>query len=53
MCIDAAYLVLLVPYLGMYLIHLELLLAILAFLDLCYPTEEGAPTASYERITSD
>ena len=52
MCTDA-YLILLIAYLRMYLVHLELLLAILIFLNLCDPTEEGAPTSANKRSTSD
>ena len=52
MCTDA-YLFLLISYLRMYLVHLELLLAILTFLNLCDPTEEGAPTGANKRSTSD
>lgn len=52
MCIDA-YLILLIAYLRMNLIHLELRLAILTFLNLCDPTEEGAPTGANKRSTSD
>ena len=37
----------------MNLIHLEPLLAILTFLNLCDPTEEGAPTGANKRSTSD
>ena len=37
----------------MNLIHLELRLAILTFLNLSNPTEEGAPTGANKRSTSD
>ena len=35
------------------LVHLELLVAILTFLNLRDPTEEGAPTSANIGITSD